>query len=455
MRMRTSVAAAWPAVCSRFEGRCWWMYLDVKFLVTTGLGILLETVEEAQSFLWLRVSDGQPATMEEIAAEYRRVKALRSLADNGGFAYKSSARLRLPEETIDDQLKLTTARFWAEFAEVHPDVDLWPADAQLAALDLCWQNGPKFTRAGGSWPNMRAAFHAEDWTRAAANVPGTHPRAPFRKRLFNNAAKVVEFDLDRDKLWNAETPTAPPPPATGDPILDMIRSLMLKPAITPATFYVTYQGEHFLPLDLEIILRCAAAVGWGPVTFIKGGLEDGGLSASTHAWFGAADLRTRDHTTAQTWDFAAALIRSGEAAFPRGYGRDSFAKHLHIASREAGMLAHKTLRAQIAEFQDGGDGLVGSKEYHGPSVRLGTWQQSPYNPVNITPDTGTYVVTTDGANLLGVDVDRKIVTRVPNGTEIDAVKRVQRWDRANVVANTPAGRETYFAADYLKPKEQA
>jgi hypothetical protein len=453
--MRPSAATAWPAVCSRFEGRCWWMYLDVKFLVTTGLGILLETVEEAQSMPWFRVSDGQDATDAQIATEYQRVKSLRHLADNGGFAYKPSAQLRLPEDEIDRQLMATTEKFWNTFKTVHPDVDLWPADAQLAAMDLMWQNGPKFTRAGGSWPNMRAAFHAEDWVRAAANVPGTHPRAMFRKKLFNNAAKVVEFDLDRDKLWNAETPTAPPPPATGDPILDMIRSLMLKPAITPAAFYVTYQGEHFLPLDLEIILRCAAAVGWGPVTFIKGGLEDGGLSASTHAWFGAADIRTRDHTTAQTWDFAAALIRSGIVGFPRGYGRDSFAKHLHIASREAGMLAHKSLRAQIAEFQDGGDGLVGSKEYHGPSVRLGTWGQSPYNPVNITPDTGTYVVTTDGANLLGVDVDRKIVTRVPNGTEIDAVKRVQRWDRANVVANTPAGRETYFAADYLKPKEQA
>jgi hypothetical protein len=192
------------------------MYLDVKFLVTTGLGILLETVEEAQSFLWLRVSDGQPATMEEIAAEYRRVKALRSLADNGGFAYKSSARLRLPEETIDDQLRLTTARFWAEFAEVHPDVDLWPADAQLAAMDLIWQNGPKFTRAGGSWPNMRAAFHAEDWTRAAANVPGTHPRAQFRKRLFNNAAKVKQLGIDPDILWDTKTPEAPPPPPTSD-----------------------------------------------------------------------------------------------------------------------------------------------------------------------------------------------------------------------------------------------
>jgi hypothetical protein len=219
--MRPSVAAAWPAVCSRFEGRCWWMYLDTKFLVTTGLGILLETVEEAQSFLWLRVSDGQPATMEEIATEYRRVKALRSLADNGGSAYKASARLRLPEETIDDQLRLTTARFWAEFKEVHPDIDLWPADAQLAATDLMWQNGPKFTtkkEPDGSftWKNMRAAFHAEDWTRAAANVPGTHPRAQFRKRLFTNAAKVKQLGIDPDILWDTKTPEAPPPPPTSD-----------------------------------------------------------------------------------------------------------------------------------------------------------------------------------------------------------------------------------------------
>jgi hypothetical protein len=213
--MRASVAAAWPAVASRHEGRCWFLYLDTKLLPTTAIGILLETVEEAQAMPWFRISDGQPATDAEIAAEYRRVKSLTSLAPRGGFAYKPSAQLRLPEATIDELLMETTDRFWNTFKTVHPDADLWPADAQLAALDLMFQNGPKFTRAGGSWPNMRAAFHAEDWTRAAANVPGTHPRAQFRKRLFTNAAKVKQLGIDPDILWDTKTPEAPPP-APGD-----------------------------------------------------------------------------------------------------------------------------------------------------------------------------------------------------------------------------------------------
>lgn len=266
---------------------------------------------------------------------------------------------------------------------------------------------------------------------------------------------VRKAETWKARVGTADLGTTPlPPKPTGDPVTDFIASLPVSHSGSLGADYVTVKGasdtdEHFLPLDLEIVLRCAAAVGWGPVVFIKGGLEPGGASALTHSWLGAGDLRTRDHTTAEVWEFAAALIRSGIVAFPRGYGQDSFDKHIHFASREAGDRAHESTRRQIAEFLDGGDGLVGSRDYHGPSVRLGTWGQSPVNPVNITPDTGTYVVTTDGANLLGRDVDRKIIARAPSGSTIVAAKRVKRFDRDNIVTAD----ETYYAADYLRPVE--
>lgn len=286
-------------------------------------------------------------------------------------------------------------------------------------------------------------------------------------KRYNGADSYGRATVELAKVWKVRVgtddmlpPPAPEPPSTDDPILAMIRALPVKQTekletiyrgkryTLDPTDYVTYQGEHFLPLDLEIVLRCAAAVGWGPVTFIKGGLEAGGLSASTHAWFGAADIRTRHQRTEKVWDLCAAGIRSGLVMFPRGYGKDSFDPHIHVASREAGELAHRSLRNQIAEFQDGGDGLVGSKDYQGPSVRLGTWKQSPYRPENITPDTGVYVVSTDGAPLLGRDVDRRIITRAPNGSTITAVKRVQRWERENVVTEDGL----FWAAEFLEPQ---
>lgn len=282
------------------------------------------------------------------------------------------------------------------------------------------------------------------------------------KPIDQNRSAVETLDELR-AWWSLEHPDPEPVPGPvepepeplppPDPVMALINTLTAKTSTTPKTTYVVYQGENILQLDLEIILRCAAAVGWGPVKLIQGGLSKGSLSAKTHEWFGGYDLRTwigrpGGHTLEKTWEFSAALTRSGIVGFIRGVA-DSFDDHLHLASREAGKLAHQQLRDQITEFLDGGDGLRGSKEYYGPDVRLGTWATSPYNIANITADSGHYTVTTDGGQLLGLDVDRKIVTRAPNGYPIIAAKRVQRWDRSNVV---DAG-EVYWAAEYLTPKE--
>lgn len=457
--MHQSVRDRWPAMCSKYEGRCWWMYLDTKRLVTTGLGILLETVEEAQSFPWFRISDGQPATKDEIASEYRRVKNLTELAKRGGFAYKPGARLRLPEHIIDEQLLETTGRFWAGLTKAHPAIEEWPADAQLAALDLSWQNGPAFTKAGGAWPTMRAAFNSQDWKRAASAVPGTHPRAKERKRLFLSAAKGHP-----EAPKPIETPDPTPLPVgvipgpgeddtttlPGDDIANLIAGLPVKKHPKYGE-YVTLGGEHFAKLDLEIVLRCCAAVGWGTVHHIQGGLSKGSLSANTHARLAGGDLRTRDKKLALVWLLAAALIRSGVVAFVRGVGKDSFDPHIHWASNESIDRADPSLQRQIAEYLRGGDGLVGSKPFNGPSIKLGTWEQSPYNPANITEDTGTYFVNTTTDPLLGNDVDRRIIESRARGVEVKAVQRVQRWGRTNVV--TAEG--VYFALEFLSTEKPA
>lgn len=209
--MHASVRAAWPAFCSRFEGRCWWMYLDTKRLVTTGIGFLiddgnLKPPASALAMSWKDL-DGKPASRDQITAEWKRVKGRTDLAPKGGFAFRESARLRLPEVDIDALLFQTTGRFWTALSNRWHDIEEWPADAQLAALDLAWQNGPAFTDR--NWPNMRAAFAAQDWPRAGAAVPGTHTRAKRRKQLFANAAKVAQLGLDAAVLWDQKTPSKP------------------------------------------------------------------------------------------------------------------------------------------------------------------------------------------------------------------------------------------------------
>lgn len=53
---------------TKFEGYLPFMYLDVKNLVTTGMGNLIDPIGAASSLPWVHKSDGSPASPEEIAA---------------------------------------------------------------------------------------------------------------------------------------------------------------------------------------------------------------------------------------------------------------------------------------------------------------------------------------------------------------------------------------------------
>lgn len=204
-------------------------------------------------------------------------------------------------------------------------------------------------------------------------------------------------------------------------------------------------GRYVTPIDKQILIAAAHGCGWGTVRLSQGGLSTGvAASALTHAGLAAGDVAIDGRSKAAVWNYAAALIRSGIIGFPRGFGADNFPPHIHFASVESYDHAHAQLQAQIDEYRRGGDGLVGDKPYSGPSTKLDRWVNSPYNPVNITADTGKYVVT--ATTLYGRNVDGAVVQRRVRGYELTAARRVQRWGRNNVVT---AG-DTYYAAQYLQ-----
>jgi len=216
MTMRPAVAKAWPVHVDHFEGTLSWMYLDTKYKVTTGVGNLIDSPAAARGAGTWYDTSGAVATPEEVDAEWRRVKALTGLAKQSGWAYRKSAELTLTWERVAELLLETTQRFWLGLIETWPAIDRGPADLQLAALDLAWQNGYDFLevkdRDTGKyiWPNMRAAWLAEDWAAAANAVPGTGERADSRKRLLRNAAKAIAVGADPEVLWDTATPIAPP-----------------------------------------------------------------------------------------------------------------------------------------------------------------------------------------------------------------------------------------------------
>lgn len=208
--MYPSVATIWPAWSARFEGRIYWMYLDIKGLVTTGVGNLIDPSGLAMALPWTK-PDGTYASTTEILTEWQAIKATTWLAEAGAQAAGRVAVLRLSDAAIDGLMARVLASNEATLKQ-HPafaGFDAWPADAQLGLLSMAWAMGPDF---GPGWPLFSAACAAGDWTAAAANCwmddeanPGLTPRNRANQAAFAAAAEVAASggDFTQVASWSA------------------------------------------------------------------------------------------------------------------------------------------------------------------------------------------------------------------------------------------------------------
>ena len=200
--VRQAVIDTWNDFNRPLEGRVRYMYLDVKGLVTTGLGNLIDSTADAEQLAWQR-ADGTPASTGDIDAEWERVKGRNDLAPKGGGAFAADAQLSLADEEIDRivLLKLrqmeTTLKSRAPFAAF----DDAPADAQLGLMSMAWGMGPMF-----AFPNFQAFVMAGNWDGASTECrfqPDTGTitiRNDRDQQLFSNAATVIRDGLDPDVL---------------------------------------------------------------------------------------------------------------------------------------------------------------------------------------------------------------------------------------------------------------
>ncbi len=195
-----------PEVGAPFEGVVHFMYLDVKGLVTTGIGNLIDTPDEALSLPW-RNADGSLATRMQIAAEWSYVKSRQDLKLHGGMAYGAVTRLRLDDAGIAAVVGRTLDRMDSQLSHRFADYETWPADAQLATLSLAWACGAAFR-----FPKLEACLKAGDFAQwhlddeghvvitggAAyhcainpAGNPGVVPRNKKNRELYLSAAEDV------------------------------------------------------------------------------------------------------------------------------------------------------------------------------------------------------------------------------------------------------------------------
>jgi hypothetical protein len=201
--MFPAVQSGFTAFSAKFEGRVPYMYLDVKGLVTVGVGNLVDPVAVAQT-LPFRFKNkpginapGSPATPDQIAQEWQILKNDPGLATKGATACEPITQLELSDDAIDSLIleRLTQNESFLIRQQWFQGFDAWPADAQLGLLSMAWAMGP----AGpGAFPNFRAACQKLDFKTAAAECkmneagnPGLIPRNEANFTLFSNAAIVL------------------------------------------------------------------------------------------------------------------------------------------------------------------------------------------------------------------------------------------------------------------------
>ncbi len=206
-----SVLAAYRAFTARFEGVLRFMYLDVKGLVTTGIGNLIDPVESALSLPWKHKEDGRAASPDEIRAEWARVKGHTELKLKGGGAYAKVTSLVLDDAAIDHLVASKLRENEEVLRRRFPGFERWPADAQLGLLSMAWAMGPYFhfpafeAAVNRSRPDFRAASRRSRMN--ATGNPGLVPRNLANSVLFTNAAHAVRRGLPAGHLvWPTIAP---------------------------------------------------------------------------------------------------------------------------------------------------------------------------------------------------------------------------------------------------------
>lgn len=174
------------------------MYLDVKGLVTIGLGCLIDPESLARSLPFVGKNTGKRVPVEVIAVEWRNVKANTLLARQGHAAASRVTTLKLEDDAIDELARVRLHSTEDYLKKTLKDFEQWPADAQLATLSMAWAMGAGFTM---SFPAWTKAAMKHDWVTCAkqclmrtAGNPGLVPRNKANVALFLAASTTTTPD---------------------------------------------------------------------------------------------------------------------------------------------------------------------------------------------------------------------------------------------------------------------
>ena len=190
--MRAQVQENFQSFNDRFESTCTWMYLDVKGLVTTGVGNLIDSIPAAQALPWTN-KDGSPCTMAQVQGAWNTVKMAQSLKRLGGGHFQGLTSIRLTADGIASLVATRRDLDWSFLLGRFPGLPTWPADGQMGVLSIAWAAGPGWRAPNFDKHSVEPDYLGlaqEAWLNDAGN-PGLHPRNLANQTLFMNCDKVV------------------------------------------------------------------------------------------------------------------------------------------------------------------------------------------------------------------------------------------------------------------------
>lgn len=197
--MRAHVEQIWPAFNEDLEGIFDFMYVDIKRLVSTGMGIMIEPVELALRLEWMM--GDRRATVEEVVHDWNEINSREEELWNV-FAPNQAkyTRVRLTEDGVRRATKERLDVNIAYVKRFFPNWDLWPSDAQLGTASLFWGLGagldktrPAFVRAANRNDWVTAKMHAQ------YNDTGNESLKKRNRKqalCFDNAQTVMDRNLD-------------------------------------------------------------------------------------------------------------------------------------------------------------------------------------------------------------------------------------------------------------------
>jgi hypothetical protein len=189
--MQPAVRNAWRAFNQPFEGLTSWMYLDIRGLVTTGMGNLIDPLPAALELTW-RHEDDTAAAQADVIAEWNRIKENIALAHQGALAARAIASLHLADSDINALIlrRLASDEAIVKAYPAFAGLEEWPADAQLGLMSMAWAMGAGF---GPHFPNFSHACAARDFATAATDCEMDASANPALAR--RNAADRQAFLL--------------------------------------------------------------------------------------------------------------------------------------------------------------------------------------------------------------------------------------------------------------------